>query len=46
MTVRGPNTLAMKSANDEAPHFTVLIIVLVARHPVFNIFFYMKKQFM
>jgi len=45
ITVYDPNTLAMNSANDEAPQFTVFIIVPVFRHPVFNIFSYTKKQF-
>jgi hypothetical protein len=43
ITARDPNTLAMNSANDEAPHFSVFIIVPVVKHPVFNIF-YIKKQ--
>jgi hypothetical protein len=46
ITVRDPNILAMNNANDEAPHFTVSIVVPVVRHPVFNIFFYTKEQFM
>jgi len=46
ITVRDPNTLAMNSTNGEAPHFTVFIIVPIVSHPVFNIFFYIKKHFM
>jgi len=45
ITVYDPNTLAINSAKDEAPHFTVFIIVPVVRHPVFNVFSYTKKQF-